>query len=360
MLRFYDEKNFLIEFEDYYNVVNGEFTPMKQIIGKENISSFSFSLVDDKKTNLKDTSILQVNINDSASIIFMFDNADFKKDEIYNKITPLKEIEVFDYRTSKKKTLALLNVVKEYHPLFFIYIPNGNYQLYANELRYLLFDSSLEDTYSFYIEEGAVIVQKPKTVDEQSVPSKKDDFVIEQPKDNNLAQANKDNNKEHKFNKYLLPIKDFFKQFGPALKANKYHFIFIVVSAFLIGFAGTIGIYNSMVGKTISVLFFICAMVGATLNTFIFIDYFKSHKLKSALFVDSVLFSFLGSLISMGGFIAFYAIDNAEGKENISQGLLILLNYILVVAIVSISICIAYYYDKSKKKKKEQSNSVNE
>ena len=359
MLRFYDEKNLLIEFDDFYNVVNGEFVPMKQILSKENISNFYFSLVDDKKIALKETSILQVNINQSASVIFMFDNADFKKDEIYNKITPLKDMEVFDYRTSKKKALALLNIVKEYHPLFFIYVPNGMYQLYANELRYLLFDSHLESTYCFYIEEGTVIEQKPKAEIEPISPNE-DSVVIEERREKPVNQEVEIKPGNGKLSKYLFPIKKFFKQFGPALKENKYHFIFIIVSAFLIGFAGTIGIYNSMVGKTISVLFFLCAMVGATLNTFIFIDYFKAYKLKSALFIDSVLFSLLGSLISMGGFIAFYAIDNAEGKENISQGLLILLNFILVIAVVSISVCIAYYYDKAKKKKKANANNINE
>lgn len=358
MLRFYDEKNILHEFDESYNVINSEVSPIKEILAKENVGGFYFSLSDDKKVSFKDVSTLQVNINNSSSVFFIFDKADFKKDEIFNQVSTLKDMEVIDYRTSKKKTLALLNIVKEFHPLFFIYVPRGANPLFANEIRYLLFDSHLEDVHSFYIEEGMVMVERPIIKDETKVESpiiSSTPDIIEHNEEEPIVET-KNAKEKSSSNNFLGSLKKFFKQFGPSIKANKYHFVFIVVSAFLIGFAGTIGIYNSMIGKTIAVLFFLCAIVGATLNTFIFIDYFKVHKVKEALFIDTILFSFLGSIISMLGFIAFYAIDSAEGKENISQGLLIFLNYLLVIGVVAISICIAYFYDKRKKASKKKSN----
>lgn len=357
MIRIYDQNDVVTEYGSYFNFITDQTSPFKEMIFKSDFSSYGFAFeANESKTLFSTTFLLQVNVKNSSSFFFVFSKQDFKREEILEKVSTLKDKEVVDVRSAKDKTFQLLDIIKDYHPLLIIYIQRKGFALYENELRYLLYDARLEYNHTFFIEKTGDELIDATTVIKEEVELKEPDTKKKKPvKEDKPKKEHKIklNFKSEKANEIKNKLVDFFSHIPAAIRENKYHFMFLIISSFLIGFSGAVGIFNSIVGKTIAVLFFICAIVGSALNTFIYVDFFKNDKIKSKNFAYSILSNFIGEMLSIVGFVIFYAVDTSENKKLANEGLLIFLSIAVLAVMVALTITIAYFIDKSKKKKLE-------
>ena len=349
MVKFYRENEELVSYDKYYTVVEEESSPFKEVLQKGDYSSLFFQLDNSEKNNpFSNLFTFRVNITNSASFFFLFDKTDFKKEEISNKITVLKDKEVIDVRSAKEKTTLLLDIIKDYNPVFIIYVPRKGIHLYENEVRYVLFDNHLEFTHAFYIRKNEEELEDASVQKQMELPPKKKETKSIFP----IKKSNTEKPKEtgNKFKDFLSKVGYFFKGIPGAVKENKYHYLFLVVAAFLLGFSSSIGLFNAIIGKSIAALFFVCALVGEVLNTFIYIDFLKRESLKSQNFNYSVVSNLLGGVFSIIGFVIFYAVDTSENKLSANEGLVIGLGLLILLVFVALTIFIAYLFSKRKKK----------
>ena len=315
MITLFDSYKNTMQFTDYFNVVNKKTSPFKEMIKKEDFSSYSFSLDEGEEISLKDAFLLLVNIKDSGSIYVVYPKDEFNKEEITKRLAELKEIKI-DYNTvALTKSKSAFEILDEYHPYMYLYVQKNDYYLTIDELKEIYQGSS-----------PIFIIEKEK---EEAPTSYKE-------------ERNDNKNKEKK--------KISLKEFILPIKQNKYHFLFLSISSFLVGFASSIGIFNSILNKGIAVLFYICAFIGAFLQTFIYYDYFKEKGIKDINFRYSLFFSILGSLLSMGAYSIYHTIDKSEGKENVSIVLLMLLALFISIGLVALSVGIGYLITKKNKK----------
>lgn len=325
------------EYKDNFSTCDINESPIKEFIYQENYFVFSFTLNDsEEEISLKDAFTLKVNIKGNGSVIISLPLKDSPKGEILSQIMDLKKMEINDLSSSKEKMKTLLTLIKEYHPYFVIYEPKDEYHLSLDEIReiYPLGETPL--LYVPYVEQKEVVKEEaPK-----EVTQKKDEKEIDVSKlsgfDKFKAQAK-------------LDIKNIIK--------NKYHFIFLTISTFLFGFASSVGLCNAIIGKTISILFFVCAGVGLFLGTYIYIDYFKERKIKDRLFIYSVLYNLLGYLISLLASYLFYNFDKGEIKSHISSKLLVGSSLGMGIAMIIISIALGFIINYFKPKKENSKES---
>ena len=314
-ITFFDsaEKSYL--YKEDFNVINKNVSPFKEMIKKEDISSYSISINNEEKISLKETFLFLINIKESGSLYVLFNKSDFNKEEIIKKITELKDIKINNKESSLDKHKKVFDILESYHPIIYLYIEKHEYCLHKDELRKIYKGNS-----PFFIIEKEIEVEEPIIVTNK--------------------EEGKKEKKKFSFKNFILPIKKY-----------KYHFLFLTVSSFLVGFAFSLGLFNSILNKGISVLFYICVLVGAFLQTFIYYDYFKEKKIKDKLFIYSLSFSVLGALFSMGAYSLYHSIDKTEGKENVSFILLLMLSLVVSLIFILISVLIGYLINNKKKKK---------
>ena len=313
MFKLFDQYNNTIQFTESFNVVSRNISPFKEFLKKNDFSTYSVS-IDEEKFSLKDAFLFQVNVMESGTIYAVFKIEGFVKEEVATKLSTLAEQKVTDLSSAKEKTSAALSILDEYHPYMYLYVQKNDYYLTPDEL---------------------------KEIYQGSAPV----FIIEKEKEEVPASYKE----EHNDNKNKEKKKFSLKEFILPIKQNKYHFLFLSISSFLVGFASSIGIFNSILNKGIAVLFYICAFIGAFLQTFIYYDYFKEKGIKDINFRYSLFFSILGSLLSMGAYSIYHTIDKSEGKENVSIVLLMLLAVFISIGLVALSVTIGYLITRKKK-----------
>lgn len=310
-ITFFDSAEKSSLYKDSFNVINKNVSPFKEMIKKEDISSYSISINDEEKISLKDTFLFLINIKESGSLYVLFNKSDFNKEEIIMKITELKDIKINNKESSIDKHKKVFDILESYHPLIYLYIEKHDYYLNKDELKEIYKGNS-----PFFIIEKEIEVEEP------------------------IIVSNNEERKKFSFKNFILPLKKY-----------KYHFLFLTVSSFLVGFAFSLGLFNSILNKGIAVLFYICVLVGAFLQTFIYYDYFKEKKIKDKLFIYSLSFSVLGALLSMGAYSLYHSIDKTEGKENVSFILLLMLSLVVSLIFILISVLIGYLINNKKNKK---------
>ena len=317
------------DYEKSFSIGDVNESPIKELI--EQGDYFVYSFFYNKETiSLKDCFTIKINIKNACSVVVTYKLENFPKGEIISRIGDLKKMDITDVESSKAKHQALFDLIKEYNPYFMVYQAKNGFPLTQEEMKELSF---VDTVYvERVVEEAPVIEEKP-----QEVPQ------------NEKVEEQKEGKKT---------FKEQAKADLKSIAKNKYHFIFLTVSAFLFGFASSIGFCNAMLGKPISALFFVCAGVGMFLNTYVFIDYFKEHKIKERLFVYSMIFEVIGFGLSLAATFIFYALDKGEIKNAVSSKLLVGVSIGMFVGMVLLSLCIAYVIDmlitKSKAKKSSQ------
>ena len=312
MIKFYKQEEQLNEYQD--KVINLESfdSPLKEIIEKGELADYSFE-IDGEKLMLGDCFTLLINVKGSSSVYAIFKKEGFEGEQVVERISKLKKMEITDSEKAQDKTLLLFYILKDYKPCFVIYVHKGQYGLSINEVKELT-----EGLNVFYA------VQKEEVTEEQEeAPSKK------------VVKSGK------KFD--FSVIKTFFKESLAFIKSHHLHFIFLTVATFLFGFAFGIGLGNAIVKNGIAAILFVFSGFGFFLNSFVYYDYFKKHQLKDKNIALSTFFNVLGAIISIAAIASFYALDNSGVKNGITLGKLILISVFVTIGISAVTLFIGYF-----------------
>ena len=385
------------EFADKQVLLTAIPSPFKEFIKREDYTNQSFSIGEEEPVSFSKTFVLQVNIKDSSSLYFVYLLENFNKDEIINKIAELKYMRVVDVNSAKEKTKALLKIAKEYNPLFYLYQAKNGIPLFKNELVDVVNELEFSETQFFYadkdipFEEDLVVAKEEveeineaapsvastnepaglefKTLEEpvqEQVVNNEPQVVVNKTQEDKKEKKNffttlfskKEKKGKAVKEKKESQLKQYIVVDLKNIKKNKYHFIFLVVSSFLFGFAMSVGYCNAMIGKTIASLFFVCAFVGVFLNTYVFADYFKERGIKDRLFVYSIIFDIAGGLVSLLATYIFYITDKGEINNNVPMSNIVGITIGLVFAMIAVSISLAYLIDYLELKYKNKKSST--
>ena len=321
MMKFYDIEKEIFELKDQVSIIDQELSPFKEILSRNKMSSFSFSLDDNgEKINLGKSFYLRVAIKGSSSITFFLDEKGINKEALINSISSLCSLDG-DY---KEKTEKLFSVFKSYNPYFAIYQSKSESALDVNSLREI--NKNIPILYLEYKKEKVELSPEEK--------EKQEEIDFNNRKDRKLGET------------LLFDLKN--------IKKNKYHFLFLTVSSFLFGFAASIGYCNALLGKLICILFFVCAAVGVFLNTYVYHDYFLTRKIKDRLFIWSIIFDVIGLGLALGATLLFHHFDKGGIYEAASAGKVALITIIMQLVMFIFSISIGYLIVNMKKSKKEE------
>ena len=350
MIKIFDKENLLFESSEQFTSFDLIKSPFKEVLKKEDYSAFSFIRKDEEeKIDFDQVFILQINIKDSASLVCAFPLENLNRGELINKIASLKSIKVTDLDSSKHKSEELLKIVKEYNPFFLVYQEKNGFPLNLDELKEMIATLEFgEDVSVFFINKDAAF-DEPVKEEKQ----KEEKPVKENKKEESVATDNKKASK----------LKNYLSMDLENIKKNKYHFIFLVVSSFLFGFASSVGFCNAMIGKLITILFFVCAAVGLFLNTYVYLDFFRERKIKDRLFIYSIIFNILGVGIAIGSTMLFYYFDNTGVKEAVDVKLLAGISIAMSLGSIALAIGLAYLIsiiERNLKAKKLESKPVEE
>ena len=269
--------------------------PFVDILLQRDLSSIKY--IDAEEIPFDNIFQLKVNIKRVGSVLFFFKKENFNKDGFVEEVTPLGEIESNTIADVIYKTRRLYEVAAGFNPLFSVYCPEGDYILYQD-----CFESLIQDVPTFYLYD----------YNASALESKKSRKPVEK-QEKKPAKVEQNGNKLEKTGKSeKLQFRNPFR----VLKEDKYHYIFGVVSAFLIGFTIAIAIFDMYLGKKIYYFFLVCALVGAVLNTLIYKDTFVSHKFKSMEMICNIAISLIGYGLSIGGYFIFKLLAKDKPVEN--------------------------------------------
>ena len=136
MIKFVNTKDEITVYDKEFNEISRDISPIKEILKKGDISEYSLiDPVDDTtRIPLGDAFHLQVNAKDVGEFHFLFKSEGFKKEEVIKQIATLKEITVRDAQTARHKIVTLINIVKDYNPLFAVYAEYEGSYLYMYEI----------------------------------------------------------------------------------------------------------------------------------------------------------------------------------------------------------------------------------
>ena len=337
MIKFFKSDELIQEYYGTASSITEMFSPIKEILKKEDFSEYSF-VVKDEKISLKDCFVLLVNIKHSSSIHVILDSK-INKDELIQKITELKKIKIKDMETSKNKTSALFEILRDYNPYFVIYNAKHEYQLYESEVFELLNQAKIHDFNLLYYHVREELLEEEEEVKVEKVKKEK---------------PVKENGEESKIKVFFGKIGNWFKKLKPDAKfilKNKFHYVFLMVAIFLFGFAFSIGLGNAFIGKGISALFFVFSLLGGFLNTIVFFDYFKKNKLLHRYTIYSVLADVIGIGLAIIGAVIFYNLDKSGIPSAIGFGPLAGIVVGASFFIIAATIPLAYFIRQLKNKK---------
>ena len=323
MFKFIDENGQESQFNDLVVEIERNISPIKEILGKNDFSSFSVS-IDERTFSLEESFQLQVNMKDVGVFRFIFNKDGFDKDTIINEISALRELEVIDAKTAQNKVSALMSIVDQPSLLFVIF----------ESLDYLYIDENyFHDSLNRQIH--VFLIKK--------------ELTKEQMYELNIGQVSKQDG-EVKKKKTIKKeknesLKAFFKQLGE----KKFHFLLILVSTTLFEVSIPLAIVNVYNNNAIYIFLFICSIIGIGMDGYSFFDLFKKHGFRSSMSLASYISNFIGLGVGVGLFALFYNLSNLEdGVPSMTSMIWIglLVSLIISMAIVTIT----YFIPKTKKK----------
>ena len=311
-------------FEERVVEIEKSISPIKEILNKNDFSSFSI-LLNEQTISLLDSFQLQVNVKDVGSFRFIFSKDGFDKDDIINKISTLKDINVIDVRSAQNKVNALINIIDQPSLLFMIYDALDDLYIDENYFRYLM--NHQIQTFLIKKEQEEEIMYELN--------------VGEQPVDN----QNKKKKSSLKINKE--GIKKFFRH----VAEKKFHFLLLLVSSILFEVSIPLAIVNVYSANAIYIFLFICSIIGIGMDGYSFYDLFKKHGPKHSMSIASYVTNVLGIGVGVGLFALFYNLSNLE--EGVpSMGSMIWIGLLISLILSGAIIIVAYFLPKKRKKAK--------
>ena len=278
---------------------------------------------------------LKVNIKRVGSVLFFFKKENFNKDGFVEEVTPLGEIESNTIADVIYKTRRLYEVASRFNPLFSVYCPQGDYILYQE-----CFETLANNVPTFYLYD-----YNPDVL--QTRANRRKEPKVEKKEEKRPAKVEQKPNKPEKTSK---PSNFQFRNPFHVLKEDKYHYIFAVVSAFLIGFTIAIAVFDMYLGKKIYYFFLVCALVGSVLNCLIYKDTFVSHKFKSMEMICNAGISLIGFGLSVGGYFIFKLLAKDKPAENPSLAFILLIPLAVIILSAAIGYLVSIIIQKKKSK----------
>ena len=383
-MRFVDDKNNDVRFDESFNVIKDKDSPIRNLGKGEKPASFSY--YPETVISSDDLFQLKVNTKGVGSFLFAFIFKKLDRERLVDKIYSLKKLEVTDKDSAKAKVEKLRDIVKEFSPVFVVYSDPDVYAITVEEAKEIFSDMKF-----FYVSneeevvEDAPVVEeaevkeesaadtevvevveateeeKPaeETVDEAAVEEKTEEVPEEKPVEEEKVEekpAEEKKEKPAKEHTFFKKVGKFFKDSGLIIKKDKFNFIFALVAAFLIGFTLGVGIYNAYLGKYICIFFFVSTLVGMALNSFVYRDTLVDHKIKSLHILLNVITSVIGLGLSIGGYYLFVYIT--KEKANPAPALITIIAIQIGCMLASFGIAMLLTkLEKKKKQKKESSAS---
>lgn len=252
---------------------------------------------------------LKVNVKKAGSVIFLFDKEELNKEELIQGISPLGELPSVTTEDLINKVKSLYELASKFNPKLSIYYPYGEITLMAD-----CFVEQTNNVPTLYV----------NNFEEDMLDSKNKKYKKE---DTNESRDEKEPKEKKKF-KFSNPFK--------ILANDKYHYVFALVAAFLVGFTLDIAIFDMYLGKLIYIFFLICCLIGMVLNCFIYKDTFVSNGFKSMEFIVDVTVSLIGLGLSVGGYFIFLSL--AKEIPNPKPSVLLIIGPTLGALILSIAV----------------------
>ena len=336
MLKFISPKEEVIAFENPISEVDEKASPIKEILRKGDFSSFYFvNGEEEDKIQLSETFQLQVNTKNIGAFHFIFKLEGFKKEEIIKQVATLKEINVIDYDSASYKVNSLINIVKEYNPLFMVFREFEDSRFYS-DLLYQIIGSSFPAFLILNKEEEIFREYDIGAAGEVSTTPK-------------TEKKEKEKGKTHKPHK-LSNIN--WKALWKEVNNNKFHLLLILISTLLLEVAIPLAILHIYAKNALYIFLFICSVIGVGMNAYSYYDYFKRKTIDHPIFFFSVLSNLIGVGAGIGVFAIFYNISTkAEGTPGV--GSLILIGLLVSLIVCGATIALIYFIRKNAKPKKK-------
>lgn len=325
MVKFISPKDNVTSFSQYIIEVDDDFSPIKEILKKSDFSQYFFvpGDNDEEKISLGSVFQLQVNVKNVGVFHFIFKSEGFNKEEIVNQISGLKDMNVDNSESARYKVSALINIVKNYDPLFAVFRESPETYYYSYQL-------DLVVNYLFPV--FVVRSQEENQIDEFVIG----DNIYEEP-----ASKPEKKRKALKISKEKL-LKDLLK--------NKFSLLLVFISTLLLQVSIPLAILNIYSQNALYVFLFICAVIGIVMNIYCYIDYFRNRNIKNPLFLISLAANTIGLGTGIGIFAIFYNISTkAEGTPGI--GSLIAIGVLVTIIVVAATISIIYFIPRKNKAK---------
>ena len=312
--------------------------PFIDILQQKDLTDIKF--IDKEEISFNDIFQLKVNVKKVGSVLFFFKKESFNKDGFVEEVTPLGEIESNTIADVIYKVSKLYEIANRFNPLFSIYCPEGDYILYQE-----CYESLTGGVFTYYLSDYNPSKLQPKSnklfarsndkpkQKEQQKPQQKPEKIQKVEK----KPSEKPEKQKLQFRNPLL-----------VLKEDKYHYVFALVAAFLIGFTIAVSIFDMYLGKKIYYFFLVCSLVGAVLHCLIYKDTFIAHPVKSMETICNVFVSLVGYGLSIGGYFIFKSIAKDKPLENPKLGYILF----IPIAVYLLSSVIGYLVSVILKKKR--------
>ncbi len=325
MFKIISPKNNVTVFNQDIVEVDESFSPIKEILKKNDCSLYSFVLGDNdnEKVSFADTFQFQVNVKDIGTFHFLFKNEGFRKEDIVSEVSGLKELNVDNVESAKHKVNMLINIVKNYNPLF------------------MVFKESI-DTYFFSYElEGITNKLFPVFVVKIEQPEHAYEFSIGEDHNSELANTTDKKQKVTKLSKNRI-LKEIARY--------KFSLLLVLVSTILLEVSIPLAILNVYAKNTLYIFLFICGTIGFVMNVYCYFDYFRNRNIKNPLFLCNVASNLIGIGIGVGAFAIFYHISTKTAGTP-GLGSFIFMGIIISLIVIAATITIINFIPRKNKGK---------
>lgn len=325
-MKFLGDKNQQSSFSLRFQETETSTFPFLDILQQKDLSNIKY--VDTEEISFNDIFQIKVNVKRVGSVLFFFKKESFNKDGFVEEVTPLGEVDSATIADVIFKTRRLFEIASRFNPLFSVYCPQGDYILYQE-----CFESLTQGVPTFYLYD----------FDPSKLQAKNNKKLV---KTSEKPQQKPENSQKVE-KKTVEKTKFQFRNPFLVIREDKYHYLFALISAFLIGFTIAIAIFDIYLGKKIYIFFMICALVGAVLNCLIYKDTFIAHPIKSMEMLCNVVTSLIGYGLSIGGYFIFKKLAKDKPVENPK------LLYILLIpiAVMLLSVAVGYLIKFIKEKR---------
>ena len=326
-MRFIDSRNQEHQYYGRFVEVEATSFPFLDIIQQKDLSKNKFE--DLSFANLFQ---LKVNVKTVGSVVFFFKSENFNKEDFVNLVTPLGDLPSITIGDAINKVRSLYEVANRFNPVFTVYYPSGNCTLFPE-----CFETLVGSVITYYVNgysESLVENKKPLFFNREKKPKEEKIKEAPQPKEPIIKEEKA---KEPKVKEPKPPrekTKIVFTNPFKKIVEDKYHYLFALVAAFLIGFTLDIAIFDILLGKLIYIFFFICCVIGMVLNCFIYKDTINEKGFKSYEFILNGAVSLVGVGLSIGGYFIFYSL--AKDKPDVGPNVALILFMPILALLVSV------------------------